>query len=135
MLIHQVLIEGELILLVILLGRLMLSLVLQHEGLELLLRPVIDAERILQIYTENLFAESLTINIYLIYPLSVILSDLTLTHDSFEVGDILGEVTDIIAVDLDLCNQVELLPLTFLRLKSRHQVSGRQLRKVRHLYY
>ena len=85
--------------------------------------------------TEKLFAESLTINIYLIYPLSVILGDLTLAHDSFKVGDILGEVGDIIAEDLDLCYQVELLPLTFLGLKSRHQIFGRQLRKVRHLYY
>ena len=127
--IHQVFVEGELILQVILLGRLILSLVLLDEGLELLLGPVIDAERGLQAYRE-LFAESLTIYIYLIYPLSVILGDLTLAHDSIKVGDILGEVGDIIAVDLDLCYQVDLLPLTFLGLKSRHQVCSRQLCKV-----
>lgn len=50
--VHQVFIEGELIAQVILLGRLMLSLVFLDEGLELLLRPVIDAERGLQTYTE-----------------------------------------------------------------------------------
>ena len=52
MLIHQVFIEGELIAQVILLGRLVLRLVLLDEGLELLLRPVIDAERSLQAYRE-----------------------------------------------------------------------------------
>jgi len=84
--------------------------------------------------TQRLFAECLTINIYLINPLSVILGDLSLAHDGFEVGDVLGEVGDVIAVDLDLCHQVELLPLALLGLEGRDQVLGRQLcEEVRHL--
>ena len=73
----------------------------------------------------------LTLYIYLVDPLSVILCDLALPHDSAQVAYILGELVHIVSVNLDLCDQVKLLFLSLLGLVDLDEVARRQLRGVR----